>query len=147
MMITHTLFTYYCFKLKIKVNYKFVCYTYIYIQTLNIEKTIHCVHRHSCCTSSSTLFVLFLAKKMCKLIDQIKFFHALNLNPVAKENRQRWLHALEKNLLKLHKISECYVFIEKLNEELLFICEKKSNQRKFQRLRIKKKCCIMCQNQ
>lgn len=48
---------------------------------------------------------------MSKLIDQIKFFHNLNLQPISKQEIEKWNKAIEENLIIQHGIKDCHVSI------------------------------------
>lgn len=76
---------------------------------------------------------------MSKLIDQITFFHFLNLQPVSEENLERWDREIKNNFMK-KELRECYVVLEKINPK----DQKKLSQRLKRKKKIKK-CCIWCE--
>lgn len=51
---------------------------------------------------------------MSELIEKIKLFHAIKLQPISKKKRRMWDHEIEKNLIFLNNIKECYIKIDRL---------------------------------
>lgn len=72
---------------------------------------------------------------MSKLIEQIQFFHVLKLQPIFNKELERWEREIEKNLIAINNLKESYVLINKINEP----CER------ILRVRRKKRCCKMCE--
>lgn len=104
------------------------------------------------------------------LIEQIKFFHCINLRPISKGEQDRWERVIEENLINMHNLKQCYIPLnkqsvsepqpqprvlrvrKKSNVPLKKICEpyvlrvrKKILEPRVLRVRNKsKRCCKMC---
>lgn len=72
---------------------------------------------------------------MSNLIDQIKIFHALNLQPICEHKRKIWELEIDKYLININKIKESFVKVENI----------KHIKKRTSRLKRKKRCCILCQ--
>lgn len=79
---------------------------------------------------------------MTELIQQIKLFRGLKLIPVSVKEIKRWECEIEKHLIKINNIKECYVRMYQKETKPSSI--KKQSCGRVLRQRKKKICCKMC---
>lgn len=81
---------------------------------------------------------------MKDLIEKIKFFHGLKLQPVKQKECKIWEAVIKKKLISEHNVKECYVRIHVLTRGEIESLKTVKIVRK-SRLRKKKNCCEMCE--
>lgn len=104
-------------------------------------------------------FVVSFAEKMSEIIEKIKFFHSLRLKPTSNDETIGWTIEMDRHLISLFNLNECFVRVEKIKKKVVLIekieksvvlVEKTKKNDKIPsssrvlRLRKKKKCCYMC---
>lgn len=79
-------------------------------------------------------------------IEQIKFFHALNLQPISNVVLQKWTDKIEKYLIHVNDIKECFVSIQMIdaNYEIKIKNSLSSARYGLRKKKKKKRCCCMC---
>lgn len=84
-------------------------------------------------------FGVSCAEKMSEIVEKIKFFHSLRLKPTSNDESIRWTNEMDRHLISLFNLNECFVRIEKIKKK-----DKIASSSHVLRLRKKKKCCCMC---
>lgn len=81
--------------------------------------------------------------KMDKLIDQIKLFHSLNLQPISLGELKIWKFEIEKNLIRTNNIIQYHVKINQITIEAKGV-EKQLIERT-KRACKQARCCEICE--
>lgn len=73
-------------------------------------------------------------------IEQIQFFHALRLQPIAIEEVKTWSDIVENYLISVNNIKSCRVLLESIKPDNKITIGAHRGSRKIK----KKACCCMC---
>lgn len=55
---------------------------------------------------------------MSEIIEKIKFFRSLKLKPTSNDEKIKWANAMDRYLISLYNINECFVLIENIKKSV-----------------------------